>query len=115
MRTQDDGVVGKAHQYGFPFKAWLGHVLKPGVKDLMQEQVGQQWCRYTPNKVAKSLLEFSTSIARNQLRPSYGDGFLGAPIQIGLRQQTPTPPAQGDARGSSKPSTSKDAGDSHHI
>ena len=70
---------------------------------------------YTPNKVAKSLLEFSTSITRNQLRPSYGDGFLGAPIQIGTRQQTPTPPAQGDARGSSKPSTSKDAGDSHHI
>jgi hypothetical protein len=51
----------------------------------------------------------------HQLRPSYGDGFLGAAIQIGTRQQTPTPPAQGDARGSSTPSTSEDAGDSHHV
>ena len=48
---------------------------------------------YTSNKVAKSLLEFSTSIPRTQLRPSYGEGFLGAPIQIGMRQQRPTPPA----------------------
>jgi hypothetical protein len=59
---------------------------------------------YTSNKVAKSLLEFSTSIPRNQLRPSYGEGFLGAPIQIGMRRQAPPPPAQGEARGSSKSS-----------
>jgi hypothetical protein len=26
------------------------------------------------------VLEFSTSIPRTQLRPGYGDGFLGAPL-----------------------------------
>src|SRR5437867_1518140 len=35
---------------------------------------------YTSYKVANMVLEFSTSIPRRQLRPSYGDGFLGAPL-----------------------------------
>ena len=36
---------------------------------------------YTSYKVANMLVEFSTSIPRTQLRPGYGDGFLGAPLQ----------------------------------
>ena len=31
--------------------------------------------------VAKSSLEFSISIERTKLRPDYGDGFQGAPLQ----------------------------------
>ena len=82
---------------------------------LVQVDIGCQRTQYTSNKVAQSLLEFSTSIPRNDLRPSYGEGFLGAPIQIGMRRQAPTPPVQGDTRGSSKPSTSSNPGDSHPV
>ena len=70
---------------------------------------------YTSYKVAQSLLEFSTSIPRTQLRPSYGEGFLGAPIQIGTREKALTPPAQGDARGSSNTSKPSTPGDSLHV
>ena len=55
------------------------------------------------------------SILRNDLRPSYGEGFLGAPIQIGTRRQAPTPPVQGDTRGSSKWSTSSNPADSYRV
>ena len=48
----------------------------------MQVDVGQQRARYTPYKVANLVLEFSTSIPRTQLRPGYGDGFLGAPLHV---------------------------------
>ena len=38
-----------------------------------------------PYNVAKRVLdfEFSISIARDRLRPGYGDGFLGAPLRTG--------------------------------
>jgi hypothetical protein len=81
----------------------------------MQGNQGQQRRNYTPNKVAQSLLEFSTSIPRNELRPSYGEGFLGAPIQIGMHRQAPTPAVQGDDRGSSKSSIPSNPGDAHHV
>src|SRR5215475_2147113 len=38
---------------------------------------------YTSYNVANILVEFSTSIPRTQLQPGYGDGFLGAPLQMG--------------------------------
>ena len=46
---------------------------------------------YTPYKVANLVLEFSTSIPRTQLRPGYGDGFLGAPLHGGPSGEDPTP------------------------
>ena len=57
---------------------------------------------YTPYKVANPLLEFSASIPRTQLRPSYGDGFLGAPLQVGTPCDHPMPAGQGDDGGPSK-------------
>src|SRR5262252_2234682 len=53
---------------------------------------------YTPYKVANPLLEFSTSIPRTQLRPSYGEGFLGAPLQLGTRRDSLLSLGQGDNR-----------------
>ena len=47
------------------------------------------------------LVEFSTSIPRTQLRPGYGDGFLGAPLQLRQALENPTPREQGEQRGSS--------------
>jgi hypothetical protein len=44
---------------------------------------------YTSYKVANMLVEFSTNIPRTQLRPGYGDGFLGAPLHTVPPQQPP--------------------------
>ena len=38
---------------------------------------------YTSYKVANLPIEFSRSIPRAQLRPGYGDGFRGAPLEDG--------------------------------
>src|SRR5215471_5322258 len=57
--------------------------------------------RYTSYKVANMVLEFATSIPRTQLRPSYGDGLLGAPLQSRPPRESPAPREQGDQRGSS--------------
>jgi hypothetical protein len=50
-----------------------------------------RWDSYTPYKVANLVLEFSTSIPRTQLRPGYGDGFLGAPLHVGPPGKIPHP------------------------
>ena len=69
--------------------------------------------QYTSYKVANILVEFSTSIPRTQLRPSYGDGFLGAPLQTGQPPESPTPREQGGRRGTS--STHSNTGGAHHV
>jgi hypothetical protein len=69
-------------------------------------------CAYTPNKVANFLVEFSTSIPRTQLRPRYGEGFLGAPLQVGTRREQPTPAGQGDDGGPSSTPADPITGDS---
>ena len=70
---------------------------------------------YTPYKVANLVLEFSTSIPRTQLRPGYGDGFLGAPLHVVPASQSPIAQKQGDRRGTSSLPTAPDAGGSHRI
>src|SRR6266446_376012 len=75
--------------------------------------VGEQGAHYTSYKVANILVEFSTSIPRTQLRPGYGDGFLGAPLQIGQRPERPRSQQRGGRRGTS--STHSNTGDSHHV
>ena len=57
---------------------------------------------HTSYKVANLLVEFSTSIPRTQLRPGYGDGFLGAPLQRVPPHEHPSPRAQGGQRGTSR-------------
>jgi hypothetical protein len=36
---------------------------------------------YAPNNIAKRVLDFSTTVSRERLRPQYGDGFAGAPLE----------------------------------
>jgi hypothetical protein len=81
----------------------------------MEVYVGQQRADYTSYKVANLLVEFSTSIPRTQLRPSYGDGFLGAPLQTGQPLEHPTPQEQGDQRGSSSTPTQQNPGGAPHV
>ena len=70
---------------------------------------------YTSYKVANMVLEFSTSIPRAQLRPGYGDGFLGAPLQTGVLPEQPPSQPRGGRRGTSSTPTSPHAGDAHHV
>src|SRR5207237_6530431 len=70
---------------------------------------------YTPYKVANLVPEFSTSIPRTQLRPGYGDGFLGAPLHVVSSNQSPIPQKQGDRRGTSSLHTAPDSGGPHRI
>src|SRR5712691_4120684 len=69
--------------------------------------------QYTSYKVANILVEFSTSIPRTQLRPGYGDGFLGAPLQTGQLPERLRSQQRGGRRGTS--STHSNTGNSHHV
>jgi hypothetical protein len=81
----------------------------------VQGQVRQERTCYTSYKVANMLVEFSTSIPRTQLRPSYGDGFLVAPLQTGQPLEHPTPQEQGDQRGSSSTPTQQNPERAPHV
>src|SRR5262249_42873309 len=81
----------------------------------VQRDVRQQRRRYTSYKVANMLVEFSTSIPRTQLRPGYGDGFLGAPLQSMLSHESPSPQGQGGQRGTSRTHRQHTPGGAHHI
>src|SRR2546425_8111321 len=71
--------------------------------------------QYTSYKVANFLVEYSTSIPRTQLRPGYGDGFLGAPLQMRQPPEHPTPREQGEQRGSSSTQTQQNSGSAPHV
>jgi hypothetical protein len=81
----------------------------------IQGKVRQQGCRYTSYKVANMLVEFSTSIPRTQLRPGYGDGFLGAPLQMRPVLRNPAPREQGGQRGSSTTPSQQNPGGAPHV
>jgi hypothetical protein len=82
---------------------------------MVQHEVGQEGRDYTSYKVANMLVEFSTSIPRTQLRPSYGDGFLGAPLQTRQALENPAPREQGGRRGTSRTHPQHNSGGTHHI
>jgi hypothetical protein len=73
-----DKVVGTAEQKSTAFHPGFDVALIPYIQDFMQENIGQQRRAYTSYKVAKRVIEFSANIPRANLRPRYGDRFLGA-------------------------------------
>src|SRR5262245_7857020 len=81
----------------------------------VQVDVRQQRRRYTSYKVANMLVEFSTGIPRTQLRPGYGDRFLGAPLQMRQALENPTPREQGEQRGSSTTPSQQTPGGAPHV
>src|ERR1043165_3514891 len=81
----------------------------------MEVYVGRQGAHYTSYKVANLPIEFSTSIPRTQLRPGYGEGFLGAPLQRVLSRERPAPQGQGDPRGTSRTHRQHHPGGAHHV
>src|SRR5262245_15924449 len=114
-RTADDKIIGKATQKTVALHPGVDVLDKPFVQDIMQEYIGEHGRNYTSYKVANMVLEFSTSIPRAQLRPGYGDGFLGAPLQADFLPEQPPSQPRGGRRGPSSMPTSPHAGDSHHV
>ena len=53
---------------------------------------------YAANNVAKRPLEFFIRLAREQLRPTYGQGFRGAPLQTDIEEHGPQTIRPGGAR-----------------
>jgi len=54
----------------------------PRVEDIVQEQVRQSRTYQPSHNVAKLPFDLSVRVPRKQLRPGYGEGFLGAPVVI---------------------------------
>jgi hypothetical protein len=72
----------------------------------MPSRDGLEFCQST---------RFSTNIPRTQLRPGYGEGFLGAPLQLGTRRDPPSPLGQGDDRDPSRTPSPSTPGASEHV
>lgn len=70
---------------------------------------------YSSYNVAKMVIEFSTSIPRDQLRPGYGDGFLGAPLRSVKPRDIQPPREQGDRRGKSRTEEGQEPGGERPI
>jgi hypothetical protein len=73
----------------------------------VQSHVGQQGGEHAANNVAKRPLEFFIRLAREQLRPTYGQGFHGAPLQPDTEELHPQPIRAGGSRAKVIQSTSE--------
>jgi hypothetical protein len=62
---------------------------------------------YAPSNVAKRPLEFFIRLAREQLRPTYGQGFRGAPLQTDTEEYRPQTIRAGGSRAQVTPPTSE--------
>jgi hypothetical protein len=85
--------------------------LHPHIERILHEEIRQQGTDYTSYKVAKNVVEFSTSIPREELRPGYGAGCLGAPLTMVKPDDAPTKRERGGRHGTSRPEHVHDAGD----
>src|SRR5262249_20669790 len=113
--TADDKIIGKATQKTSALHPGVDVLDTPFVQDMMQEYIGKHGRNYTSYNVANILVEYSTSIPRTQLRPGYGDGFLGAPLQRVVPRDRPSPREQGGQRGTSSPHPQHNPGGAHHV
>lgn len=55
-------------------------------------------CAHAANNVAKRSVEFFVRLSREQLRPTYGQGFRGAPLQTDTEEPRPQPIRPGGSR-----------------
>src|SRR5712691_6355898 len=109
----DDQIIGGADDRGGLLLG--GNCVLEAVFQAVEGNICQEWGKYTSYKVANMLVEFSTSIPRTQLRPGYGDGFLGAPLHTVLPPDKPASREQGGRRGTSSTHPHHNPGGAHHI
>ena len=64
----------------------------------MKVYISKERTDHAPNNVAKRPLEFFIRLAREQLRPTYGQGFRGAPLQTDIEEHGPQTIRPGGAR-----------------
>jgi hypothetical protein len=83
--------------------------------EFVQQQIRQQRRKYTSYNVAKNVVEFSISIPREQLRPGYGAGFLGAPLKLVKPDDIPTERERGGRHGTSRTEKDQGAGGQRHV
>lgn len=81
----------------------------------MKEYIGQEWGNYSSYNVAKIVIEFDITIPRKRLRPKYGDGFRGAPLDTSLSDPSLTGRNQGVSRDGSKTETKTDFPGEAHV
>jgi len=113
----DEAIIGPPDHLDFcPLPALEPRASSPDMSfHTVQGQVHQDRRCYTSYKVANMLVEFSTSIPRTQLRPGYGDGFLGAPLQMRQALENPAPREQGEQRGSSTTPSQQNPGGAPYV
>ncbi len=71
---------------------------QPAIQGIVQEEIKQQRPEHAANNVAKRPLEFFIRLAREQLRPTYGQGFRGAPLQTDTEESRPQTIRAGGSR-----------------
>src|SRR5215813_65250 len=79
-----------------------GRILRRLELPPISKRYSSRWDSYTSYKVANLPIEFSTSIPRTQLRPGYGAGFLGAPLQMVKPDDIPIERERGGRHGTSR-------------
>ena len=81
--------------------------LQPAVERVVEKEIHQQRTQYAANNVAKRPLEFFIRLAREQLRPTYGQGFHGAPLQPDTEAARPQQIRAGGSRAKTTQTTSE--------
>ena len=70
-------------------------------------KIGEQSREHAANNVAKRPLEFFIRLTREQLRPTYGQGFHGAPLQTDTEESRPQTIRAGGSRAKVTQTTSE--------
>jgi hypothetical protein len=79
--AEHDGVVGIANQL-----TQLAAAVFPESIQLVEDHIRQHAADHPTGNVANRPHEFVVRITRRKLRPSYGDGFDGAPLRSAAGQ-----------------------------
>jgi len=73
----------------------------------VQVHIGQDRGEHAANNVANRGVEFFIRLSREQLRPTYGQGFRGAPLQTDTEEPRPQTIRPGGARANVTQTTSE--------
>src|SRR5262249_43706822 len=82
---------------------------QPAVQGIVQEEIQEQRSGYAANNVAKRSVEFFIRLSRDRLRPTYGQGFRGAPLRTDTEEYHPQTTRAGGSRAKLTPPTRKGA------
>ena len=75
----------------------------------MQKEITQHGATHAANNVAKRPLEFFVRLSRAHLRPTYGQGFHGAPLRTDTEDLRPQTVRPGGSRAKVTPPESEGA------